>query len=444
MSSSFFVARLVSRLLAGATDIRPREGRAVLASGLLFFLVLAALMILRPLREAMGVEEGIEQLRVLFLYTTVGTLLLVPAFGYLVSRLRRRVFLAVSFRVCAVILVGFYVTLALLPEDGRSVCRSVYYVYHSVFNLFLVSLFWAFMADLFNVTESKRLFPAVAIGGTLGAIAGSIAAGAIAASIAEGRWASWIRLEMLLLLAAGLLEAAVWTANLVARTRAARAAEPAEPRPIGGHPLAGITVLARSPYMRQIGLLILLGAVVSTFLYFTEVQIVAAATKSKEERAALFAIINAWTQVATLLAQALIAGRIMRYVGVAAALAVLPMYSAIGFVALAAAPTWTVYTIVTALHKAVQRGITRPARETLFTVLPREEKYKAKSFLDTSVSRAGDAGGSQIERLSAAWGLGIAGVALAVLPIALVWMTVSVRLGSAQSQLADRSSAGHR
>jgi AAA family ATP:ADP antiporter len=430
--SSRSLARLANRVLAGATDIRPGEGRSVVASGLLFFLILTAIMALRPVREAMGLEHGLKQLRRLFFVTVAATLLLAPAFGYLVSRLPRRQFLAVSFRVCSLVLVGFFLMRVLLPQHIGGTSGAVYYVYHSVFNLFVVSVFWALMADLFSLAESKRLFPAIAVGGTLGAVAGPVI---------SGRLAPRLGVASLFLVAAGLLEAAVWAAGWVARTRAARAPSAGDERRIGGRSWAGITRFLRSPYMWGIALFFLLTAVVSTFLYFTELGLVGEATESTRQRTALFANILALTQLATLVAQAFIAGRIMRFLGVGTALGLLPVVSAVGFGVLARKPTLALYTLVNAAAKAVQRGITRPARETLFTVVDREAKYKTKTFLDTFVFRTGDASGAQLEGPLAAWGrdvLGhaVAGLARAVLPIAAVWAVLSLVLGAAQSRLA--------
>jgi len=425
--------RLVSRILAGATDIREGEGRAVLASGAMFFLVLAVVMILRPVREAIALESGIENVRALFFGTVGAIVLLVPAFGYLVSRVRRRVFLAVSYRACSLILLGFCLGMALMRNRGGWILGPVYYVYHSVFNLFVVSLFWAFMADLFTLAQSKRLFPAIAVGGTLGAIAGSMI---------SRQLVNRIGVASLFLVAIGLLEAAVWMASVVAATRARHSARSTEARALGGHWLSGITSLVRSPYLLGIGLFIILTAVTSTFLYFTELRLVRGAAESVEQRAVLFANINVWTQVATLLAQVFVAGRIMRLVGVGTALALLPVCCTTGFMVVAAVPTLATYTLVNALFRAVQRGVTRPARETLFTVVNREDKYKAKSVLDTFVARAGDASGAQLERLLEALGLGVTGLAVTVLPIALCWATLSLLLGAAQSRLKPARESG--
>jgi AAA family ATP:ADP antiporter len=199
-----------------------------------------------------------------------------------------------------------------------------------------------------------------------------------------------------------------------------------------------VTVLRRSPYLLGIGFFVLLTGVVSTFLYFTELRIVESAAESVERRTSVFASINVWTQVATLVAQAFVAGRIMRFVGVGSALATLPLFSAGGFALLGAAPTLAVYTTIAALHKAIQHGITRPARETLFTVVSREDKYKAKPFLDIFAFRAGDAAGAQLESSLVASALGMTGLAAGVLPIALIWTALSLTLGIGQSRRAGR------
>ena len=425
MRTSRDVARIVGRIMSGATDVRPGERRAVLSSCVLFFLVLAVVMILRPVREATGLESGIENLRLLFLATVATITCLVPAFGYLVSRVPRRVFLTVSYRFCALILFGFYLGLVWGGEQAGRFLGPAYYVFHSVFNLFLVSLFWAFMADLFGVSEAKRLFPLIAVGGTAGAIFGSMV---------SWQLADRIGIASLFLIAIALIESAVWMAVVVAKTRPGREGDSSADRPLGGRSLAGLVAPLRSPYILGIGFFIVLSAVTSTTLYFTELRVVEAAAESTEQRTVLFANINLWTQLATLLAQAFIAGRVMRFLGVGVALGLLPLYSAAALLILAVNPTLATYTLINALYRAVQRGVARPARETLFTVLSREDKYKAKSLLDTLVCRIGDACGARIEPAVAALSSSVIVLSMTVIPIGLLWIFVSFRLGAVQSR----------
>ena len=416
----------VNRVLSGSTEIREGEGRSVLAAGSLFFVLLTVIMILRPVREALVLSRGIENVRLLFLVTLGATLLIAPLFGWLVSRVPRRMLLPISFRICALILLGFLAGLKLLPVSARGAVAEVYYVYHSAFNLFVVSIFWAFMADLFGFAESKRLFPAIAIGGTLGAIFGSLLSSQLADRAGVG---------LLFALAAVALELAVWTAKLVTRARASQVAKPNRAEAIGGPCLAGITSVAGSFYILGIAVFVAFVAVVSTLLYFTGLRLVEAVSETLEERTALFANLNVWIQLTTLIAQALLTGRMMRVAGVATVLAVLPGVAVCGFALLVAAPSLLVYAAVSGLVRAAQVGVTRPARETLFTVLAPEQKYKAKSFIDTFCYRAGDTAGAQLELLLASLGLGLLPMALALLPLAAAWVLLSIVLARTQKRL---------
>ncbi len=265
-----------NRWLLGGNDIRSGEGRAVLTAGLLFFLLLTCLMVLRPAREALGLARGVEGVRRLFLVTVVCTLPLVPLFGWLVSRCSRRRLVGLSLRLCALILLGFYGGLTWLPEGMRSLVAGSYYVFHSVFNLFVVSIFWAYMADYFDLKESVRLFPAITLGGSLGAILGSL----ISWQLAE-----YVGVSALFLLAAALLELAVWVAALFGRTRSVSKVSPLDNQPIGGSWVRGIGAIGHSTYLQGVGLFVVLIGVVTTFLYFTSLNLVAAASDSKIGRA---------------------------------------------------------------------------------------------------------------------------------------------------------------
>ncbi len=419
--------RTVNRWLAGSTDVRAGEARAVLAAAALFFVLLTSLMLLRPVREALGLTRGMENVRRLFLVTLLCTLPLVPFFGWLVSRCSAQKLMRISLRVCAVVLASFFIGLTVLPEPGRGLLAATYYVLHSVFNLFVISLFWAFMADHFSLAESKRLFPAITLGGSIGAIVGSLI---------SWQLVRYIGVNALFLLAALLLELAIHVASLFTHTRIQAGGGPPENRPIGGSWFAGMAAMRRSPYLRAVGLYVVLVGVVSTFLYFTGLRLVAAAADSTDRQTALFAHINLWTQVATLLAQGFLAARVMRRVGVGGALAVLPLCAFGGFLGLALLPTLLMFTIVNALFRATQQGISGPAEQTLFTVLEREDKYKAKSFLDTFGYRGGDAIGAYLERILAVAGSGLLPLTGAVLGLASLWWGFAVFLGRRQARLA--------
>lgn len=428
------VRRMVNRWLAGGTEICANERRSVAAASLLLFLLLAGIMILQPAREALGLMRGVENVRRLFLVTVACTLLLAPLFGWLVARVPRRRLLAISFRVCAVILLGLYVGLTRGPEHIRTLVGAGYYVFHSVFNLLVISLFWAFMADHFSFAESKRLFPAIALGGSLGAIVGSLI---------SWQLVSHLGIHVFFLLAAILLELSVWAAGCFGRTRTASQASRSDLRPIGGPSLAGITAVAWSSYLRGIGLFVVLLGMVSTCLYFSGLRVVAANSDSPVQQTALFAQINLWMQLATLAAQAFLATRIMRVAGVGCALAVLPVLAVCGFAVLAVAPTLAAFTVVNALFRAAQQGIAGPAQQTLFTVLERQDKYKAKSFLDTFGFRVGDASGAFLDRVMGALGSNPFSLSALVLGLAAVWLAVCGFLARAQIRIAKDSNAEH-
>jgi AAA family ATP:ADP antiporter len=417
-----------SRWLENSLEIHSGEGPSIAAAGLLFFLLLTSLMILRPVRDALGIARGIESIRQLFLVTVAFALVVTPLFGWLASRVPRRRLLATVFRICALLLLAFFAGITLMPEPLREWASSCYYIFYSVFNLLVVSLFWAFMADHFSLAESKRLFPVIALGGSLGAILGSLV--------------SWqlVRLGGIGSLfppAALLLELAVWVSFRFAKTRSAATHSPLNGSSLGGSWLAGMKAVVQSSYVLGIGGFVALNGLITTFLYFTGLRMVAAASSSPEQQTILFAHLNLWTQVATLLAQAFLAGRIMRIAGVGVALAATPILGVCGAAVLALAPTLLLFTIVNALFRAVQQGITGPAEETLFTVLDRQEKYKAKSFLDTFGYRSGDAAGAHLERILSAFGPGLLPFAASVFGLASVWLALGVFLGRAQNRLGN-------
>ena len=414
-------------LLQRFTNVRREEIAAVLVAGLFFFCVLTALMVVRPAREALGMQRGIEAIRWLFMGTVVLTLLVNPLFGWLVSRLRRLVFVTATYLFFAFGLAGFYLLLVLAPEHVGQTSGQVFYVWFSVFNLFAVMLFWALMADRFTLEESKRLFGSIAVGGTLGAIFGPWLATALARPLGT---------PALLLVAAGFLLLALGAAAWLARLRPSEGRAPADDTLIGGSAWEGFQAVFRSPYLLAICGYVLALAVMTTFLYFTRLQMVGALDARLDARTAMFARIDMITQVATLLLQAVVAGHLMKGLGVAVTLALLPVTAALGVLGLALAGSITALIAVEAAFRAVQRGIMRPARETLFTVVPRADRYKAKAFIDTFVYRAGDVVGAQTEGLLGRLGLGLAGLASVAVPLAIVWTALGVWLGYAQGARA--------
>jgi AAA family ATP:ADP antiporter len=405
------------------TNIRREEVGPALVAGLFFFCVLTALMVARPARETLGMQRGIEALRWLFMGTVLVTLLVNPVFGWLVSRFRRLVFVNATYLFFAFGLVAFYALLVLAPASVGQTSGQVFYVWFSVFNLFAVMLFWALMADRFSLEQAKRLFGAIAVGGTLGAIFGPWLASQLAKPLGT---------PALLLIAAGFLVLALGAAAWLARLRPEEGHAPAGEAVIGGSAWEGLQAVVRSPYLLAVCAYVLILAVMVTFLYFTRLQMVAALGTNIDMRTAMFARIDMITQVATLVLQAVVTGHLMKRVGVSVTLALLPVTAALGFIGLAIAGSIAALVAFEATFRAVQRGIMRPARETLFTVVPRTDRYKAKAFIDTFVYRTGDVVGAQTEGLLKQLGMGLAALAAVALPLAAAWMALGIWLGTAQ------------
>lgn len=413
--------------LSTLLKVKREEVIPLLLAAFFFFCVLTALMVLRPARDALGMQRGIDAVRWLFLFTALVTLLVNPVFGWMVSRLRRARFIAISYLFFAASLVGFYLLLALAPEAVGQVSGQVFYVWFSVFNLFSTMVFWALMADRFSLEQSKRLFGLIAIGGTLGAIFGPWLASVLAAALGTPR---------LLLVSAGFLMLGLLSTRAVTHTPAASASADDTAR-IGGSAWEGLKAVFRSPYLLGIAGYVIAMSIVATLLYFTRLQMVANLESNVDMRTSMFAQIDFYTQVATLLLQALIAGRLMKRFGVAITLTLLPLTVMLGFIGLAMVSTLTVLILFEAAFRAIQRALTRPARETLYTVVSREDKYKSKAFIDTFGYRGGDVIGAQVEGLLGRLGLGIAGLTMVALPIALLWAALGLWLGREQQRIAS-------
>jgi ATP:ADP antiporter, AAA family len=433
------------------TNVRRDEVLPLLASALFFFCVLTALMVVRPAREALGMRSGLDTVRWLFVGTAVVTLAVNPVFGLLVAKFRRIWFIATTYLFFAGSLLVFWGLLSFAPDAVGEVSGRVFYVWFSVFNLFSTMVFWALMADRFAFEQSKRLFPIVAVGGTVGAIFGPWLAWGIVESVGTAN---------LILIAVGFLCLAVlaawWVAALQPREGATSrtADEPAEPeRPteappaidrsavIGGSAWEGFRAVFKSRYLLAICGFVLILAVMATFIYFTRLAMVAAVADETDARTAMFANIDMWTQIATLVMQLFVAGHLMKRIGVSLTLALLPITVLLGFIGLAIVGTITALILFEATFRAVQRAIMRPARETLFTVVSREDKYKAKAFIDTFVYRGGDVVGAWTEGLLGRLGMGLAGLATLVVPLAIVWGIMGVWLGREQGRIANRIDA---
>jgi AAA family ATP:ADP antiporter len=417
-----------------ALSLHAGELPAVTWAFLYFFCLLGSYYLIRPLRDAMGIAGGVDKLQWLFTATFVVMLAAVPLYGWAVSRVARRRLLPLVYGVFIAKLALFFVLMRAYP-DHALVARA-FFVWVSVYNLFVVSVFWSFMVDVFTPARAARLFPVIAAGGTAGALAGPALAGAFSLVFDP---------VSLLALSAALLGATLpCIARLAAWSRTPPAnGEALEPLPeapaVGGSILAGFTLVLRSPYLLGICVLMLLFTTLATFLYFQQAYIVRDAFADTATRTAVFAAVDFVTNALTLGIQLFLTARLVQRLGLAATLALVPALLTVGFAVLALAPTLIVVLTVQVLRRAGNYALMRPAREMLYTVLDRERKYKSKGFIDTAVYRGGDAVSAWAYAALGAAGLGAAGIAAVAVPIGALWTAVAFALGRHQRRLQRES-----
>lgn len=367
------------------------EVPVVAAGAGMFFLLFTGYFMLRPVRETMGIAGGVENLQWLFTGTFLATLIALPLFGWIASNVRRRHILAWTYAFFALNLVGFAAAFVRDPDDVWM--ARTFYIWLSVFNLLAISLAWSVLADLLATSQAKRLFAIIAGGASAGGLTGPILGTLLVAPIGHAG---------LLLLAAVLLTlsaaAAMWLHRW--RDRNPLPVEQAAPRsvPLGGHPFAGATAVARSGYLAGISLFVVLLAIVATFLYFEQARLVAETFPDKTRQTQVFGLIDTLVQSLTILIQVFLTGRIADRFGIGALLVAVPLVMAAGFLWLAVAPVFLVLAVIMVARRVGEYALVRPGREMLYTVTAPEEKYKAKNFIDTVVYRGGDAIGGWVKR----------------------------------------------
>jgi ATP:ADP antiporter, AAA family len=428
----------LTRLFQFVVDARPGEIRSLFLGAAYYFTVLTAYYILRPIREEMGVAGGVANLPWLFTGTLGCMILLNPLYSTLVARVPRRRFIPLSYWFFMMNLAVFFVLLKTLPESANVWIGRVFFVWVSVFNLFVVSIFWSFMTDVFRHDQGKRLFAFVALGGTIGAVLGS----SITAFFAR-----LVGTAPLLLISIGFLQLGIFCARGLGRSAedawdSAKSEANAAPREkvIGGGALAGIAHLLTSPYLLGIASFMMLFTIGSTFLYVQQAALISAIA-DRAVRTALFARIDLMVNLLTIVFQSYLTAKLMKWLGLTITLALLPALSVVGFLSLGFAPTIVVLVAFQVVRRACDYGVTRPAREVLYTVVSREDKYKAKNLIDTFVYRAGDQIGAWTSAGLTAAGLGVAGSAFVGAPIAGIWFFVALWLGRRQDGLAKQQDA---
>jgi len=409
------------RWIEWAVPATPQERDAALWSFAYFFALLAGYYVLRPLRDQMGIAGGVKTLPWLFTATFVTLLVAQPVYGALVANLPRRRFIPIVYHFFVANLGLFW--LLLMLGIAPVIVARLFFVWVSVFNLFAVAVFWSFMADLFTAEQGKRLFGFIGAGGTAGGLLGPVIT--IGLSVPLGP-------INLLIAAAVLLELAVLCVYCLERTAVSSVGGQPEPQRVGGSAFAALPELVRSPYLLGVAGWVSLLSFCATITYFEQANIVSSNVHGAGAQTRIFASIDLAVGLLSLVTQIFATGQVLKRFGTGVAAAVLPGVYVVGFAALFSAPTLAVVVGLQVVQRWMNFAVANPARQVFFTVLDREEKYKAKNLIDVVVYRGSDALFGWVFDTLQAVGLKLGGIALVALPLAAGWLALSTVLGRAQ------------
>jgi AAA family ATP:ADP antiporter len=422
----------MKRIFSKIVDVKPDEIRALWLGFVFNFMVLGGYYVIRPIRDEIGASSGVENLPWMFTATLVAMLVANALFSALVAGMSRRKFIPIAYRFFIANLVIFSVLMRVLTPAQQVWLGKTFFVWLSVANLFVVTVFWAFMTDLFSNDQGKRLFGFISIGGSLGAIIG----GSITAWLVKP-----IGPANLLLVSGVMFEVAAQSVRFFpadfARGQQTSQDRRAEDAAIGGNLWSGITHIFRSPYLFGLFAFIIFYSTTSTWAYFQQSDLAGHGFADRAARTTFFANLDRSVNTLTLLGQLFLTGRLLKWLGVTPTLIIMPALSLIGFVFIGVSPLLAVLAVFQVLRRAATFAFMRPAREVLFTVLRREDKYKAKSVIDTFAYRVGDQLGAWSYRGLNAFGFGLRGISFITIPIIAAWLALSVWLGHKQRIFAE-------
>jgi AAA family ATP:ADP antiporter len=380
---------------------------------------------LRSVRETMAIVSGVQNIPWLFTGTFTVMLAATPVFGWVASRYRRRTFIPWIYYFFIANILLFFVAFNWFMEaaPARVWVARAFFIWLSVFNLFVVSVFWSFMADIWSTDQSRRLFGIISAGGSTGAFLGPAITSVVVVPIG---------FENLLLLSAGLLAFSVycihrlrlWSLGQVSddgRTEAAAS------QPLGGSAFGGVKLVVTTPYLAAIAASMVCATFLGGAIYMYMAELVSLTFPDQDRQTRVFALIDSVSNAMSFVGQLLIVRFAVKKFGIGMTLALLPLVSIVAFALLAANPVFIVIAAFQVVRRALQHGLAKPASDMLYSVVSRESKYKAKNFIETAVWRGGDVVATwTIRSLS---GIGLGGVALACIPIAIVWSLLAFWIG---------------
>jgi len=420
--------------------VERREVPSVIVAFFLFFCVLGGYFAVRPVRETVGTILGRDRVANLYVATWIASLAIVPIYGAIVAKVRRSVFLPLIYGFVAVALA---IVGGVLQNQPKSVAfGQFFYVFISVLSLFLVSVFWSFLVELFDSGQAKRLFPVIAAGGTAGALVGPLFTDLAARSIGNGGilYVGATLFALAVVLQTILIR--LWKSGPEPNQERDEAHYQSRDRALGGNPLAGVTLVLRSPYLLGIAAYVALLATANTFLYFEQLRLVATTFADTQTRTSVFARIDWIVQSLTILAQLFITGRIASRLGLVVLLTIIPVAIFFGFLALSIWNTFMLLAVVIVLRRSGEYAFVRPGREMLWTPMSKETKYKAKNFVDVPVYRGADAAVAQLQRAIEGAGFGVQTAALLGALAAVLWAVNGWWLGRRYDSAPQHASEG--
>ncbi|MCI0436354.1 MAG: MFS transporter [Gemmatimonadetes bacterium] len=429
------VLRAIQRVFKRASQIEPDEFPAAVTAFCLFFFVLGGYFAVRPVRETVGTILGRDRVADLYMVTWVTSIAIVPAYGALCARFRRSVFLPWIYGFVAIALAT--VGAVMMANQDSIAIGQFFYVMISVLNLFVVSVFWSFLLELFNPAQTKRLFPAIAAGGTAGALIGPALTAWLVGMIGN---------PGILFFGGGMFVMAIVCQRLLlrmwkqGRSGVASTGQLAD-RPMGGNVLAGFTLILKSPYLLGIALFVVLLASANTLLYFEQLNLVTITFEDTETRTRVFSLLDTTVQSLTIISQLIITGRVAKKWGVVPLVTIVPLVMIAGFLALASFYTFAVLAVVMVARRAGEYAFVRPGREMLFGGLDAETKYKAKSTIDVPVYRGGDAISAQVDTALQGGGMTPQTVALLGAGLCAAWAFNGLLIGRHREVLEQRLEA---
>ncbi len=433
------------RIFKFLAAVEPIELPAVILSMLYFFFLFGSYSVIKPVRDTMGTVYGPTHYNQLFTMTFLGTLVLSPLYSGLAARVKLQSFLPWVYGFIALTIFGFFMAFSGGRTDSRALAAS-FYVWVSVFNLLIISVFWSFMADIFSRTQAKRLYGIIAAGGTIGSIVGPVLATALAEKVGNS--------GLMLISAVGFVFTAFLVTLLAREKQRLTKAKGVETqhttldRKLGGSPVDGFKLLLKSPYLLLLALFLFLMTWISTIVYQELGTLINKAFASREARTQAFSLIEVAVNSCTVFIQLIGTGRIINRFGVTLGLLLNPVIMVFAFLAIAFSPVLLILGGLQVVRRVAEYALAKPAREMLFTVVDQESKYKAKNVIDTVVYRGGD--------LCAAWAatpvlvnFGASGLAILGVVVSLIWFPIAWTLGKryesvrAETPGAAEAAPGH-